>query len=423
MTLDFLSIAADILDPPGWEPPDRPPLQPHQIPPPLPWKLWVLMGGRGSGKTEAASRYFSQWMHDHPGHRGRIVGPTLGDVVESCIEGPSGLLAIDPDVKFYASAPGGSKVKWPNGSEAILLGTDRPGSADRFRAGGNRHIDWWEEMASCRYLMECWEQAEFGLRLGDRPHSIASTTPKNRKPFRILLNQDGTKWTHGTIDDNPHLDDEWKETLKKKYGKTRIGRQELLGHLLEDIEGALWRADWIDRGRVFDPPKLVRIVVAIDVATTKTESSDETGIIAVGMDARKHCYVLADMSGKYTPNEWAKKVIFLYDNLEADAIVYEANNGGDMIPTVIMHMAQKLGRARLPIKKVSATRDKKTRAEPVAHQYEIEPATVHHVDYLVELEDQLTTWDPMEDKESPDRLDALVWAVTFLVNKLRNTLR
>jgi phage terminase large subunit-like protein len=207
---DPFALAADLLDPPVWEPEGRPPLEPHQVPPAGGWKLWLLQAGRGAGKTEACARYFASYMRANPGHRGRIIAPTYGDAVEACINGPSGLKSIDPEISWLPSDPGGSKVRWPNGSEALVFGTPFPRDVERFRAGGNRHIDWWEEMAANPMLgtqddeRGAWNQAQLGLRLGHHPHSIASTTPRTTDGYRQIVALPGTEVTRATLFDNPH---------------------------------------------------------------------------------------------------------------------------------------------------------------------------------------------------------------------------
>lgn len=407
-----LSLAADILDPPQWEPEDRPPLLPHQKPPPGGWHLWLLEGGRGSGKTEACSRYFARWMRRHPGHRGRIIAPTFGDAVESCVDGPSGLRSVDPDVRWLPSAPGGAKVAWPNGSEALVVGTPFPRDVDRLRAGGNRHIDWWEEMAANAQLEAGWDQAQFGLRLGDRPHSIGSTTPRTVEAYRVIRGSDGVARTHATIDDNPHLGQAWKDRMKARYDGTRLGRQELGGELIDDVQGALWSRRLLDASRADETPDLVEVVVAIDPAATSGPRADDTGIVVAGRGVDGLCYVLADRTCHLPPDGWAKRAVRAYMQHDADRVVAETNNGGEMVAEVI-----RVQDASVPVKQVTASRGKQTRAEPVAALWgdgRAREPRVRMVGAFAELEDQLCTWVPGEEK-SPDRLDALVWAVTDLM--------
>lgn len=399
-------LAADLLDPPAWEPADRPPLEAHQVPPGGDWNLWLLEGGRGCGKTEACARYFAGYMRMHPGHRGRIIAPTFGDAVEACIEGPSGLLSVDPEIRWLASAPGGAKVTWPNGSEALVLGTPFPRDVDRLRAGGNRHIDWWEEMAANTQLKRAWDQAAFGLRLGAHPHSIASTTPRTTKDYRYLRGMAGVAMTHATLFDNPHNSPEWVAYMRRRYEGTRLGRQELSGVLIEDVEGALWTREMFEH-RVEKPPDLVRVVVAVDPAVTSGEDSDDTGIIVAGLGSDGDGYVLADRTCHLSPDEWAKRVVDAYGAFDADRVVAEVNNGGDMVGVVL-----KTQNDRLPYKKLHASRGKRTRAEPVAALYE--QGRVHHVGGFADLEDECCSWVP-GDSDSPDRLDALVWAITDLM--------
>lgn len=423
---DPFGLAADIIDPPPWQPEDRPPLLDHQRPPDQPWDLWLLEGGRGSGKTEACARYYAKWMRANPGARGRIIAPTFGDAVEACITGPSGLQTIDPDIIWRASEPGGAKVHWPNGAEALVFGTPTPRDVERFRAGGNRHIDWWEELAANPMIRtsstehNAWDQAQLGLRLGTHPHSIGSTTPRNSKKYREIRTLDGTVRTHATLYDNPHTSAEWRAKMEAAYAGTRLGRQEIGGELLDDIEGALWTAALIDLGRVKAAPDLARIVVAVDPAVTTGPESDATGIVAAGKGVDGHGYVLADRTCRLSPAGWARRTLALYDELEADRIVAEVNNGGDLVEVNLRAECDRQGRVPPPFEAVRASRGKQIRAAPVANLYgdpedlEASAPRVHHVGMLAELEDQLTTWTP-EDGESPDRLDAAVWALTELM--------
>jgi predicted phage terminase large subunit-like protein len=362
-----------------------------------------LFGGRGAGKTEGGADHFDTFMVEHPGSRGRIIGPTLGDVFEACIDGPSGLRSVNPAVKVLPSAPGGSKVVWPNSSEAVLLGTHSPADVERLRATGNRDIDWWEEAAANRNLAAAWDQAAFGLRTGPWPHSILTTTPRNVRKLRELLAAKGTVVTRGTINDNPYLNENVKAALVEQYRGTRIGRQELEGELLTDVPGALWTWAMIEQAHTTGPvPDMVRVVVAIDPAVTSHAESDETGIIVCGKGVDGRGYVLADYSCRLSPDGWARRAVKAFDDHGADRIVAETNNGGDLVETVIRTVRQ-----MVPYTKITASRGKAIRAEPVAALFEQERITI--LDGMGELEAQLTEWSP-EEGESPDRLDAMVWA-------------
>lgn len=394
------------------------------MPPSGAWNLWLLEAGRGAGKTEACARYFAGYMHEHPGHRGRIIAPTFGDAVEACVTGPSGLQAQDPSITWLPSAPGGAKVVWPNGSEALVLGTPFPKDVDRLRAGGNRHIDWWEEMAANPQLDKAWEQAEFGLRLGDHPHSIGSTTPRSTPAYRKIRELDGVHRTHATLFDNPHLPPAWVAMMRKRYMGTRMGRQELEGLLIEEAAGALWTRDpdlAADKGLIVyrEPPKvrtkfgfdvrdLLSVVVAIDPAASVGPESDETGIIVAGLGADGCAYILDDLSLMGSPAQWATRAVNAFDNYEADRIVAEINNGGDMIEHTLRTI-----RRQLPYKKLHASRGKRTRAEPIAALYQ--EGKVFHERPFPALEDQMCNWEARSGDDSPDRLDALVWALTELM--------
>jgi phage terminase large subunit-like protein len=393
---------------------------------PYPWQvppgevealgMWLMLGGRGTGKTDGAARYVDDHMNGPPcdpripgGHRAAIIAPTLGDAAESCVLGPSGLRAHNPGVRLK-STQGGSKVVWPNGSEARLMGAYTPEDVERLRAGGNRCLVWMEEVAAMRYLADALEHTTYGLRIGPRPHFVGSTTPKPIPALRKLLADPTTITTRGRTQDAVHLDDRVRAKLYARYLGTRMGRQELEGELLDDIEGALWTWARLDRDRVTNHPPLVRAVVAIDPAVSNTEHSDETGIVVCGLDDKGHGYVLDDLSGRYSPEEWSRRALDAADRWDAD-LVAEKNNGGDLVASVL-NAAGGSGRYRL----VTATKGKRVRAEPVALL--AEQGKVHHVGSLAALEEQLTSWTP-EANVSPDRLDAFVWAMTDLMVRPR----
>ena len=422
--LELFSDVERILNPPtqDWNP------EPHQIPPAGKWFVWVLMGGRGTGKTAAAAKYLHDLVHGPPmipeirgGHWISIVGPTKGDAVTSCVKGPSGLIKWDPGVQVL-SATGGTIVRWSNGVEGKIFGTDQPGDAERFRAGGNRSFVWAEELAAWRQLDECWKQIRFGLRSGVWPHMIVTSTPKPRKTFVEVVHKCRDpknlryQITQGTTDDNPHLDKNVKAELYEDYANTRLGRQELFGDLLEDVENALWISEYIDSERLASgdgPRHYDNIVVAVDPQAK--DGGAETGIIVAGRVneydhmGRPHGFVIADESTSGTPDVWAQRAVRAYHDYQANYIVAEVNNGGDMVKYVIASIDPSV-----PVKAVSASRGKAKRAEPVALWYE--RGLVHHIGMFSRLEDQMLRFDPFDLPDvSPDRMDAMVWAFTELL--------
>jgi phage terminase large subunit-like protein len=344
-----------------------------------------------------------------------IIAPTQGDAVEACVNGPSGLKAHDPRVMLRTTA-GGTFARWPGGAEAKLFGAHTPDDVERLRAGGNRCLVWMEEVAAMRRLKDAITHSEMGLRLGTNPHYIGSTTPKPRKELFELKNSPKVITTKGRTRDAIHLPEEQRLHLISKYAGTRIEAQELDGVLLETIEGALWSMESLDTTRVGAKPPLTRVVVSMDPAATSTDEADEMGIIVAGLGQqyipdkngfpRQHGYAFDDLSGRMPPIEAARTAIRAYHEHRADAIVAEVNNGGEWIGTVVRQVDPTVN-----YRTVHASRGKLTRAEPVAAL--TDQLSAHIVGSLPELEEQLTTWVPGDD--SPDRLDAYVWALTDLM--------
>ena len=391
---------------------------PHQIPPDPPWRLWALVAGRGSGKTDADAAYVDAHANgpaciEGPApHRIGIIAPTHDDAKRTCVVGDSGLLMHNHDIRFTPGGKTGDLI-WPNGALGNLYGAYTPEDVERLR-GPQHCLVWYEEFAAWRYLTDCYDQSQFGLRLGPAPHAVASSTPKPRQEFWTIVEGPGAIVTTATTDDNPHLHPVVRAELYRKYGGTRLGQQELKALRLTDVPGALWKREHIVLGeapmRIHDgtpEPEYRRIVVAIDPAVTYGPESDETGIVACGVGVDGKGYVLDDQSGRFSPGDWAKRAIALYTDLKADAIVAETNNGGDMVEDTLRtrdfagHFI-----------KVTASRGKRVRAEPVAALYE--QHRILHRRPFTELEDQLCNFTP-ESVVSPDRLDALVWAFTELM--------
>lgn len=382
-----------------------------------------MIAGRGAGKTDALAHYVCEHVKGPPcmpgpvPHMIGIIGPTQGDAATACYYGKSGIRAHDASAKLSVTI-GGAVVRWPNGSEAKLFGAHTLEDVERLRAGGNRCLSWLEELAAWRYLEDGWNQMRFGLRVGKRPHWVASTTPKPRPLIKKLVRGEvsNSVVTRGTMYDNPHLEPEIREELEETYGGTKTGAQELYGLLIEQDENALWNRDVLDGLRVDETPSgLLRISVGVD----PSGGSGEQGIVVVGkheietpdrkgrVRKERHGYVLADASCNLSPDGWGKRAVQAAVEYEADDIVVETNFGGEMATAVIRGAAEDLG-VPIPIKPVTASRGKRVRAEPVAALAERE--RWHHVGRFEDLEDQLCTWVPDAGHKSPDRLDAMVWS-------------
>lgn len=329
---------------------------------------------------------------------------TASDVRDVIVEGESGILAIHAPGERPLWNPSRRRLEWPNGAIATTYSADEP---DQLR-GPQHDAAWCDELAAWRYP-DAWNQLRFGLRLGESPRVVVTTTPRPTKIVRDLLADPSTAITRGrTYDNRANLAAAFFDAILRQYEGTRLGRQEIAGEVLDDAPGALWRRDAIDATRVVKAPDLRRVVVAIDPAVTSSDASDETGIVVAGVDARGDGYVLDDLTGRYKPHEWAAVAVNAYRRHNADRIVAEVNNGGEMVE----HTVRTVDRS-VAYKSVHASRGKAIRAEPVAALYE--QGRVHHVGSLASLEDQLCGWDPGADARSPDRLDALVWALTELM--------
>jgi phage terminase large subunit-like protein len=376
--------------------------RPAQLAPAGDWRVWLILAGRGFGKTRSGA----EWVRGEveAGRAGRIalVGATAADVRDTMIEGESGLLRVFPPDRRPRYEPSKRRVTFANGAIATTYSADEP---DRLR-GPNHDLAWADEIAAWRYP-EAWDQLVFGLRIGDAPRLVATTTPRPSRLIRTLVDRDDTVVTRGSTYDNArNLSPAFLDEMRTRYEGTRLGRQELNAELLLDADGALWDRDMIDDSRTTSVPDLRRIVVAVDPAVTATADSDETGIIVAGVDSSGEAFVLEDRSTKGSPVEWASAAVTAYHVHKADRIVAESNQGGDMISHTIRTVD-----SSVPVKLVHASRGKRTRAEPVAALYE--QGRVHHAGSFPDLEDQLCMWTP--DSASPDRLDALVWALTELV--------
>jgi phage terminase large subunit-like protein len=395
--------------------------RPDQLIPPGNWNTWLILAGRGWGKTRTGAETIREWAcGTTPLTAGlckhiAIVAETSADARDVLVEGPAGLLAIHPKDYRPLYQPSMRRLTWPNGATATLYNAVEP---DQLR-GPQHDAAWGDEVAKWRYMQATWDQLQFGLRLGSHPRQILTTTPRPLPLIRKLMNDSTVFVTRGrTYDNYANLASTFLRQIEDRYAGTRLGRQELEGEVLDDIPGALWNRDLIDRNRrPAAPEHLDRIIVAVDPATTSEEGSDETGIICVGVardaDGYARGYVLADRSVKGTPEVWARVAVNLYREFEADRIVAEKNQGGDMVESVL-----KAYDRNVPVTLVHASRGKVVRAEPISALYE--QGRVHHVGRLDELEDQMCLFSQDYDRAngSPDRVDALVWGLASLFEKL-----
>ena len=379
-----------------------------QIEPADEHNIWLILAGRGWGKTRTGAQDIALYALRNPNTICAVVAPTHGDLRRVCFGGNSGLLPIIPDECYSSSADykgyssSLSEIRLFNGSKIVGYAAQEP---ERLR-GPQFHRAWCDEIAAWRYP-EALDQLMFGLRLGDNPKCVITTTPKPNKMIKTLVERDDVSVTSGsTFENEDNLAQSALDMLKRRYEGTTLGRQELYAEIIEELEGALWSNKLIDEARLPEDTEkeLKQIIVAIDPAVTNNEDSDETGIMVVGKDHNNQYYVLEDASGKYSPDGWARKAINCFYDWDADRIVAEVNNGGDLVERLLRGMD-----VNIPYRSVRATRGKMVRAEPVAALYE--QRRVHHIGYFPELESQLCSYTG-ETKPSPDRLDALVWGIS-----------
>lgn len=389
--------------------------RPDQLEPEGDWNTWLILAGRGWGKTRVGSEWVRDTAKKYPGCRIALVGETAADARKVMIAGDSGILSVSPPDFMPEYFPTNRQLKWPNGSIAETYNATQP---DQLR-GPQHHFAWCDEIAKWEYMQDSWDQLQFGLRLGDKPKALVTTTPRPLPLIRQLLNEPKTYVTRGaTLDNKDNLAESTVKFLYERYSGTRLGRQELEGEVLDDVPGALWSRTKIDEFRVRKAPEqLDRILVAVDPAASSEERSDETGIVCVGLakdaDGFNRGYVLADRSIRGTPEEWAKAAVALYREFEADRIIAEKNQGGEMVEAVLRAVDR-----NVPVTLVTATRGKIVRAEPVSALYE--QGRVHHVGTFNELEDQMCSFSQDYDRAngSPDRMDALVWGLSYLFERM-----
>ena len=373
-----------------------------QLPPEGSWHTWLILAGRGWGKTRVGSEQVRAWQ-EMGFSRFALVGQTPAEVRDVMIEGESGILACSPPWNMPKFEPSKRKLTWPNGAFAMTYSAENP---DLLR-GPQHEKAWVDELAKFQYITETWDNLILGLRIGEDPQALVTTTPRPSKVLREMISDPKTAVTRGSTFENvANLATPFLDVILSKYEGTRLGRQELYAEILDDNPGALWNRDIIDKHRVSKKPELRRIIVAIDPAVTSRATSDETGIIVAGLGTDGHGYVLEDVSMRASPDTWAKAAVAVYSKWEADRIIGEANNGGDMIESTIRTVDRSVS-----YRKIWATRGKQIRAEPIAALYE--QGKVHHIGYFPVLEDEYCEWEP--GMESPNHLDAAVWALTELM--------
>lgn len=389
--------------------------RPDQLPPPGNWSTWLLLGGRGAGKTRAGA----EWIRRIACQPVRIalIGETLADVRDVMIEGPSGLMAIAPARERPRWVASRRRLEWPSGAVALAFSSEDPEAL----RGHQMHAAWSDEFAKWRHITETWDMLQFGLRLGEAPRQVVTTTPRPVPALRRLLEDPATTVRKAATDANAaNLAPGFLAAIRRRYAGTRLGRQEIDADLLEDNPHALWQREVLDDARVEAAPALERVVVAVDPPAASSPGADECGIVVAGRAAAggspgakggPRAYVLADRSaGGLSPARWARRVADAYHAHAADRVIAEANQGGEMVEAVLRQVDP-----TLPVRLVRATRGKAVRAEPVAALYE--QGRVSHVGTHARLEDQLCEFDPAAPARggSPDRLDALVWALTDLM--------
>jgi len=382
--------------------------RPTQVSPAGDWRIWLLLAGRGFGKTRTGAEWVRIQVEGKRARRVALVGPTAAAVRDVMIEGESGLLAgayprFRP--KYQASR---LRLEWPNGALALGYSAEEPNTL----RGPQHDAAWCDELAAWRYP-EAWDNLLMGRRLGSDPRVVVTTTPKPSRLIRDLVKDPHTVVTRGSTWDNErNLPAAFLTTIVKRYEGTRLGRQELEAELLEDRPGALWMREQLETARVQDIPALRRVVVAIDPAVSAKPGADETGLIVAGLGVDGLAYVPRDASGHHRAEDWARLAVALYQRFRADRVIGETNNGGDLVESVLRAVDRSVS-----YKAVRASRGKLVRAEPVAALYE--QGRVRHHGAFPTLEDQMCRFAADLDRasagESPDRVDALVWALTELM--------
>lgn len=382
--------------------------RPGQLPPEGDWLTWLLLAGRGFGKSRTGAEWSRSKAIAMPGSHGALIAPTAADTRDVMVKA---LLECSDPAERVAYEPSKRRLTWGNGSSATLYSAEEP---DRLR-GPQHHWAWCDEIAAWAYPDDVWDMLMMTLRLGERPQVVASTTPRPIALVRRLVKDPSSVITRGSTFDNvDNLSPAFLATVRERYDGTRLGRQELYAEILDDTPGALWTRALVEAKRIrpHEAPQFVRRVVAVDPAGSHRKTSDETGIVEVATawcacngKRELHAFVLGDRSGRFSPDEAARVAVRAYQDGKADRMVVETNFGGDMFASLVKTTGESIA-----VRSVVASRGKQVRAEPVAALYE--QGKVHHVGSFTSLEDQMCTYSPTDASGSPDRMDALVWALT-----------
>lgn len=385
--------------------------RPEQLPPEGDWLTWLILAGRGFGKTRTGAEWIREEVTARRASSIALIAETQKDLEEVMCFGVSGIASVFPPHQRPKITKKPIRVEFHTGAIAYGYNATEP---DQLR-GPNFDLAWGDELAKWRYARETYDQLQFALRLGQRPRQIFTTTPRPIPLLKEILAAPSTVVTRGVTSDNfVNLAASFVKAITDKYAGTRLGRQELSAEILDDVPDALWTRAALDRDRrkPADIPPLKRVVVAIDPAAKKNDVPEDgaaTGIVVAGVGEDGRGYVLDDATCRESPNGWARKAIACFDRYEGDCIVGEINNGGDMVQSTM-----RVVRPNVPFKEVTASRGKWTRAEPIAALYE--QGRISHVGTFAELEDEMVNFGPngMVGDASPDRVDALVWALTEL---------
>lgn len=394
--------------------------RPNQLPPPGEWLTWLVLAGRGFGKTRCGAEWIRSEVTEKRAGRIALIAETQKDLEEVMVFGESGINSVFPKHQRPKVTKKPIRVEFHTGAIAYGYNATEP---DQLR-GPQFDTAWGDELAKWRYARETWDQLQFGMRLGKRPRQIITTTPRPIPILKEILSSNTTVITRGvTLDNQANLAPSFIKSITDKYAGTRLGRQELSAEILDDVPDALWTRTALDRDRrsINDIPPLKRVVVAIDPAAKMNvdpEDGAATGIIVAGVGDDNRGYIIDDATCRESPNGWARMAVACFDRYQADRIVAEINNGGEMVAATVRAV-----RPTIPFREVHASRGKWTRAEPIAALYE--QGRISHVGTFAALEDEMVNFGPngMVGDKSPDRVDALVWALTELFPTIVKTVK